>query len=110
MAYFGELDTGLTIYLDNRQTETVIAMFTAGHGQLELSHRDLYLGSWISPPEIIQTPTTIIVKLETSAGTHYIEIEGMRVTLLDEVPALGTARRIHVRQVSCVPPLQPIPA
>jgi hypothetical protein len=110
MAYFGELDTGLRIYLDNRHHETTIATFSAGAAQMELFHQDLHLGRWNAPPEIWQTPTGVVVKVETSQGQHYISLAGKQVGLLTEVPTVSDARKIRIGEVSCIPPLQPMTA
>ncbi|MFB2773196.1 hypothetical protein ACE1AT_28580 [Pelatocladus sp. BLCC-F211] len=82
MAYAGELDTGLKIYLDNQGTQTVIATFSCGPGQMEKSHQNFQIGSWTSSPEIFQTPNGIVLKIKTTQDEHYIQIQGRSISAI----------------------------
>ncbi|PAX54322.1 hypothetical protein [Brunnivagina elsteri] len=108
MAYTGELDTGLKIYLDNQGAETVIATFSCGPGQMEKSHRDFQIGSWTLPPEIFHTPEGIMLKIKTAEDEHYIHIQGRSMSILSEVPSLSNSQQIQVSEVSCMPTLEPM--
>lgn len=108
MAYSCELDTGLKIYLDNQGTQTVVATFSCGPGQMEKSHQNFQIGSWASPPIIFQTPNGIVLKIKTTQDEQYIQIQGRSISLLSGVPSLSISQQIQVSKVSCMPTLEPM--
>ncbi|MEA5570600.1 hypothetical protein [Calothrix sp. UHCC 0171] len=108
MAYSCELDTGLKIYLDHQETQTIIATFGCGPGQMEKSHQDFQIGSWTSQPVIFQTPEGAVLNIKTTEDEYYIQIRGRNISLLSEAPSLSSSQQIQVFEVSCMPSLEPI--
>lgn len=104
MAYLCELGTGQKIYLENRDSLTIVTTISSGFGQQQQSSSSFNTGQWISPPEVYQTPHGVILKSIATQGNHYIEIQENSHCLLPNHPTNNDYHQIPLRQITDTPP------
>jgi hypothetical protein len=100
MPYVCELGAGQSIYLDNQGMQTVVTTVTSRPGQHQQASTSVQTGNWTAPPEMYRTPDGAILKVNTTNGDCYIQIQGSSVSMAAGIPAVGNAQQVQVSQVS----------
>jgi ribosomal protein S27AE len=104
MTYVCELGTKQTVYLDNRGDLTIVTTSSVGIGQQQQSSSSFATGQWTASPEVYQTPHGAILKLSTTQGQHYIEIQENSHCLLPNYQNNKNYYPLPLRQVAAIPP------
>ncbi len=81
MAYQWELSTGHQISVDNQGAQTVVTILHSSAGQQQRSSNSFTTGFWISPPEMLVTPTGAVITITTPTGVSTIQVQGNSVQM-----------------------------
>ncbi|GET36542.1 zinc ribbon domain-containing protein [Microseira wollei] len=113
MPYVCELGRGQRVYLDNQGTQTIVTTASSSPGQQQQSSSSFTTGSWTAPPEIFQIPNGVTVKVETEAGSRFIQIQGNSISTTAFAPSFTSSQQLQIQQVdstsaSSMPPMQPM--
>ncbi len=100
MAYQCELGNGQTIFLDNRGNQTIVTIATKNIGQQQQSSSNFSTGTWITPPEIYQTASGLIIKIKADRGETNISIQGNSTNITSTIPPLNDSQSLSVTQAS----------
>lgn len=111
MAYVCDLGSGQRLDLDIQGTQTIVAIASSSAGQQQQATSSLQTGAWTSPPEVYRTSEGIVVKLQTTQGSEYIQICGGTISLSTTAPELNT-EQLPTQQTkilnSTLPPMEPM--
>lgn len=110
MAYVYELGNGRRVYLDNQGTQTVVTIASANPGQQQQSSSGFQTGVWSAPPEATKSGDGAVIKLTTSQGQHFIQIQGSSVSMTGETSGTGSFQQMQVSSsaASSMPSMQPM--
>lgn len=103
MAYVCELNTGQRVYLDNQGQQTIITPLSSGAGQQQQSSSGFSTGTWTVPPQVFQVPNGVVLKITSTSGEHWIQIQGSSMGVISGMPSMGSSQQMQVQQVSQVP-------
>jgi len=113
MAYVCEIGTGQRAYLENQGTQTIVTTASSSPGQQQQSSQSFVTGSWTAAPESFRNASGVVVKITTSQGQYFIQIQGHSMGMIAEHPSLQGAQPIQLQQVdrpptSSMPPIEPM--
>jgi hypothetical protein len=113
MAYICDLGAGQRLYLNTQGTQTIVTIASSSVGQQQQSSSSLKTGAWSSPPEVYRTFEGIVVKLQTTHGTQFIQIQGSQIGLSTHAPSFNRAEPLSMQQTpnspaSTMPPMEPM--
>lgn len=94
MAYTCDLGPGQSLYLENNGEQTAIVLSSSGMGQQQQSTNQFITGTWTAPPELYQAQQSIVIKLQTAQGTHYLQLQGNQLSVISQAPSLDHAQPI----------------
>jgi hypothetical protein len=111
MPYLSELGTGQKVYLDNQGNQTIVTISSSSPGQQQQASSSFTTGSWTATPEVLQTPTGIILKIYTATGEQLIQLQGGSMSMVNSTP--GNIQQLQVQQTSTMPstgmkPMEPM--
>ena len=112
MAYLCDLGQGQRLYLDNHGNDTVIASLMSAPGQQQQSSSRFQTGAWTQPPQLFRSAQGAFVKLTTSQGEIYIQVQGQSLQLTQQNPSMQQAQQLQISVVEAMPgvePMQPMP-
>lgn len=117
MAYFCEISSGQSIYLDCQNGQTIVTLTSGGVGQQQKSRSRYSTGDWLSPPTITQIANGAIITVVANQGTTYLQVQGSSIALQpspSEQP-LGHSLQLqtvetssHAGAAPSMAPMQPI--
>lgn len=87
MAYVCEIGTGQRAYLDNQGKQTIVTTASSSLGQQQQSSQSFVTGSWTASPESFRNASGAIVKITTSQGQYFIQIQGNSMSMMAESPS-----------------------
>jgi hypothetical protein len=79
MTHQWKLSTGHQISVENEGAQTIVTVLYDSSGQQQRTNNSFTTGIWISPPEMLLTPTGATVKITTPSGISTIEVNGNSV-------------------------------
>jgi zinc-ribbon domain len=90
MTHQWKLTTGHQISVDNEGAQTIVTVLYSSSQQQQRTNNSFTTGIWISPPEMLPTPTGAVVKITTPSGISTIEVEGNSVRMQSD--GLGSSQ------------------
>jgi hypothetical protein len=81
MTHTFELETGQRVHLEERGTQTFVTATSSSLGQQQQASSSFQTGKWTSPPEISQTPNGAEIKITTTEGDRYVQIQGNSISV-----------------------------
>lgn len=111
MAYECDLGNGQRLSLDNSGTQTIVTLASSYAGQQQQSSCSISTGAWTAAPEVLQMAAGIAIKVPTTQGDRFLQIQGSSINLLDHQPSSsGESLQIYQTHSPVVPmqPLQPL--
>jgi NADH pyrophosphatase NudC (nudix superfamily) len=111
MAYLCELGTGQSIYLDNQGNQTIITTISHSAGQQQQASNGVQTGEWTSPPEVFRTPNGVVIKINTTSGEYFLQVQGNSMGVMSQIPSLGGFQQIQLQQIqnTPIPSMSPMP-
>jgi hypothetical protein len=110
MPYVSELGTGQLVYLENQGEQTIFTIVNSSAGQQQQSTNSFTTGSWTAPPQILQTSTSVLLKVFTILGEQVIQIQGNSTTVRTDAKILPLEEIESIPKVNLEPmePMQPM--
>ena len=109
MAYVCEFGAGQKVYLDNQGTQTRITTYSGSPGQQQQSSSSFPTGDWTAPPEAFASAQGVTLKINTSQGAHYIQIQGGSMQVVSAQAAGGAQQmQMHTASMPSTPAMQPM--
>ena len=110
MPYVSELGTGQLVYLENQGEQTIFTIVNSGVGQQQQSTNSFTTGIWTAPPQILQTSTSVSLKVFTIRGEQVIQIQGNSTTVRTDAKILPLEEIESIPKVNLEPmqPMQPM--
>jgi hypothetical protein len=110
MPYVSELGTGQLVYLENQGEQTIFTIVNSSAGQQQQSTNSFTTGSWTAPPQILQTSTSVLLKIFTILGEQVIQIRGNSTTVRTDAKILPLEEIDSIPKVNLEPmePMQPM--
>jgi len=107
MPYVSELGTGQLVYLENQGEQTIFTIVNSSAGQQQQSSNSFTTGTWTAPPQILQTSTSVLLKIFTTRGEQVIQIRGNSTTVRTD------AKILPLEEIESIPtvnlePMQPM--
>lgn len=102
MGYVCEWAVGHSVYLENLASQTRVTVINSSPGQQQQATSSIQTGNWTAPPEVLRSTIGVVVKLFTTQGEQFIQIQGTSVSTFSEAP-LGETQPIPVKQFAVVP-------
>lgn len=109
MAYMGELGAGSSIYIENQDNQTVVTAIASSPGQQQQTSHSFTTGRWSTSPELFHSPLGVVIKLGTTQGNYYLQVQSHRIAQVETMPPRHTLESIPLQQV-VQPPIPPIPS
>ena len=81
MTHQWKLSTGHQISVENEGAQTIVTVLYGSSEQQQRTNNSFTTGIWISPPEMLPTPTGAVVKITTPSGISTIEVDGNSVRM-----------------------------
>ncbi len=81
MTYQWKLSTGHQISVENEGAQTIVTVLYGSSEQQQRTNNSFTTGIWISPPEMLSTPTGAVVKITTPSGISSIEVDGNSIQM-----------------------------
>ncbi len=103
MTYAGELDRGQQVYVENRGTQTWVTLVSASAGQQQSQRSSVETGPWTAPPTLFQTSTGLVLRLESSQGQRFLQLQAGGVSTLSVAPSLLGAELAAARGLASPP-------
>lgn len=110
MKYECELAPGQHLEIDNEGDQTFVSLGNRGPGQQQSQGNGFTTGQWSKAPTVFRVGKDVLVRVETSAGSRFLRVEGNHTTLLDHEPNLQNAGRIELQEskASTWKPMEPM--
>jgi len=109
MAYIHTLGDGRSLYLDNQGNQTTVTLASTGVGQQQQSSYGFQTGSWTQPPEVAQSTVGIVIKLTTTEGESFIQVQGSSVSLSSKSSSASSFQAMQTTTSSeTMQPMQPM--
>lgn len=120
MPYRCELGAGQSLYLDNQGTQTIVTQVSHRAGQQQQASSSFQTGRWTAPPQVVQTPDGVMVKVAAEQGDCTIQIQGSSMQVASGIPAASRSHSLQMQQVDSIPatlmpgikpmePMEPLP-
>ncbi len=103
MAYTCDLGSGQRVYLDNLGQQTAVTLASGSPGQQQQSGSQFTTGAWTSPPEFFRGGQGVVIKLTTTQGPFYLQLQGNQWGTMASGPNLVNAQQIQTSQVAAMP-------
>jgi zinc-ribbon domain len=112
MAYMCEISPNRQVYIDTQGNNTIVTLMTGGPGQQQQASNSFQTGDWVSPPEIFTVPLGAVIKLHTTQGEHYVQIQGGSMTL-GSASSVAASQQMQMQQADTpaapsMTPMQPL--
>ncbi|UJB73112.1 zinc ribbon domain-containing protein (plasmid) [Acaryochloris sp. 'Moss Beach'] len=98
MAYVCELDSGQNVYLDNQGDMTLITSMMVTPGQQQQSSNSFETGCWTALPEVYRTSQGAVIKLTTTQGEQFIQVQGSKMSNMASMPSLQKSQQMQINQ------------
>lgn len=109
MAYVCELGSGHNVYLDNQGEQTLITSMMGTPGQQQQSSNSFETGCWTALPEIYQISQGVVIKLTTTQGEKFIQVQGSNMSSMTSIPSLQKSQQMQINQSEATPFTSSIP-
>jgi hypothetical protein len=106
MTYVYSLATGQQISLHNQASQTIITVTSSQPGQQQQSSSSLQTGPWTAPPQVSQTSSGILIKIQSVQGEQYIQVQGNPIQV--GTPAIDELEISELASMQPMQPMQPI--
>jgi zinc-ribbon domain len=112
MAYMCEISPNQRVYVDSQGRNTIVTLMTGGPGHQQQASNSFQTGDWVSPPEIFTVPLGAVIKLHTTQGEHYVQIQGGSMTL-GSASSVAASQQMQMHQADTpvapsMTPMQPL--
>lgn len=97
MAYVCELGSGHNIYLDNQGDQTLITSMMGAPGQQQQSSNSFKTGCWTAQPEIYRTSQGAVIKVTTTHGEQFIQVQGSSMGSMTSIPSLQSSQQMQIK-------------
>ncbi|ELR96380.1 zinc ribbon domain-containing protein [Gloeocapsa sp. PCC 73106] len=101
MPYVSQLGTGQQVYLDNQGDNTIFTIVSSSPGQQQQASNTFTTGPWTSPPEILQTPSSIMVKIYTAKGEQTLQVHGNNMSMVNA--NLNNTQKLRIQEIDSMP-------
>jgi zinc-ribbon domain len=113
MTHQWKLTTGHKISVENEGAQTIVTVLYGNSEQQQRTNNSFTTGIWISPPEMLPTPTGATVKIMTPSGRSTIEVDGNNVRMqssqsTDSQSNYSSSSSTSTSGFDPLPPMQPI--
>jgi len=113
MAYTCDLGSGQRIYLNNTGADTIITLASSSTGQQQQASSRFQVGAWTQPPELYRRGANVFIKLSTSQGDHYLQLQGNQMGALGAAPDLSNCQQMGMQQAAApatpsIPDMEPM--
>jgi hypothetical protein len=109
MAYVAELSIGQSVYIDDRDGQTLVILASNHPGQQQQMSSSFATGGWIAPPEMFDIPNGIAVRITTATGVQIVQIQGSSVSIVSDGRFLNGLQPQPMQQTASAPPMSPMP-
>ncbi|QUY44761.1 hypothetical protein [Acaryochloris marina] len=103
MTYVCELGPGHSMYLDNQGAQTLVTLMMGTPGQQQQSSNSFGTGCWTAPPEIYRTPQEFVIKVTTTHGEQFIQVQGSSMISMTSIPSLQKSQQIQINLSEAIP-------
>jgi len=115
MGYVCDLSPNQRVYLENQGVQTSVTVVSSSPGQQQQASNQFQTGAWIAPPELYQTPAGYVIRLLTSGGDRFIQVQGRSMSVMGAFSGLGSAPAMQMQQATApvsaeMTPMQPMPS
>lgn len=100
MVYGCRLETGQQVYVENQGAQTVITVIGSGPGQQQSQRTGISTGEWTAPPSMFRTSQGLVLRVETSQGHAFFQIQASQISTMRVAPALRHAEVLPMQQVA----------
>ena len=100
MAYIGNLGAGQQVYIENQGTQTLITLTSQSNSQQQSQSSSFLTGNWTVPPTLFRTPAGFVLRIESSSGQRFVQIQANELSTLQMAPSLADANVISLEQVA----------
>lgn len=100
MAYIGNLGTGQQLYIENQGTQTRVTLTSSSTGQQQSQSSSFETGNWSVPPTLFRTPAGFILRIESTKGQCFVQIQANGLSTMPSAPPLAHADTISLEQVA----------
>ncbi|HEY9834271.1 MAG TPA: zinc ribbon domain-containing protein [Stenomitos sp.] len=100
MAYIGNLGAGQQVYIENQGSQTLMTLTSRSNSQQQSQSSSFNTGNWTVPPTLFWTPAGYVLRIESSSGQHFVQIQANGMNHLSTVPSLVHADVISLEQVA----------
>jgi hypothetical protein len=108
MIYRCDIGGGQQLYLENQGNQTLITLSSSGAGQQQSQRSSATTGAWSAPPAIFRTPHGVVLRVETSTGNHFFQVQAQQIGNLSVPPPLRDAEVLPMHQQADAPGFTPM--
>jgi hypothetical protein len=108
MTHQWKLSTGHQISVENEGAQTIVTVLYSSSEQQQRTNNSFTTGIWISPPEMLPTPTGAVVKITTPSGVSTIEVDGNTVWMQSSQSENSQSNYSSSSSTSGFNPLEPM--
>jgi len=111
MNYECELGNGQHLELRNEGDQTFVSFSRRGVGQEQRQGHGFATGPWSSKPAVYRLEKDYVVRVETSKGVTFFQVEGNQTTLSEREPELSDAEEVELKESTItghMKPMQPM--
>lgn len=109
MAYVCKLGSGHNIYLDNQGDQTLITSMMGAPRQQQQSSNSFKTGCWTAQPEIYRTSQGVVIKVTTTHGEEFIQVQGSSMGSMTSIPSLQRSQQMQINLSEATPFTSSIP-
>jgi hypothetical protein len=100
MAYIGNLGTGQQLHIENQGTQTRVTLTSRSTGQQQSQSSSFETGNWSVPPTLFRTPAGFILRIESTSGQCFVQIQANSLSTMPSPPPLAHADTITLDRVA----------
>ncbi len=113
MAYQCDLGTGQRLYLENRETQTVVRLTSGSARQQQSQQSNFETGKWRSLPKVFRTVTGILLIIDSAQKQSFLSLQAQRIGMLNSQPDMTGAEVLSLQPTESIAssfkPLEPMP-
>ncbi|MBE9179006.1 zinc ribbon domain-containing protein [Oculatella sp. LEGE 06141] len=98
--YTCNLGNGQQLLVENRGQQTTITVSSQSVGQQQSQGSGLNTGAWSAPPTLFQTPSGLVLRLESAEGSSFVQLQGNHIQSLSRSPSLTQAEVVPLRSLA----------
>lgn len=107
MIYSTNLSANQQLYLENKDNQTILTIISVSSGQQQSQSSSFQTGKWTTPPTVFNYQNNYCLRIDTTQGQHFIQLQADGFTTLATPPSLVDADVIPLQRVASAPTSQP---